>query len=110
MKLLNFIRDRFRWIDKMGQQITDPIKFRRLNGWLVVFWAAMIPISIVTGLISMLAYVTVLSLYANFATHLGAWAASRAEARQVDVDTDEVDVDAQHAKVRANDVEVNKVP
>lgn len=98
------MRNRFRLIDLIGEQVTDPIKFRRLNGWLVVFWAAMIPVSILTGLVSIVAYITILSLYANFATHLGAWAASRAEARQVD----ELDVDAQHAKIKANDVDVEK--
>jgi hypothetical protein len=65
-------------------QISDPLKFRRLNGWLVIFWGLMFPISVITGMMSMVAYVTLLSLYANFATHLGSWAAARAEARQAE--------------------------
>lgn len=59
--------------------ISDPVKFRRLNGWLVIFWGVMFPVSIITGLLNVVAYIAILSLYANFATHLGVWAASRAE-------------------------------
>jgi hypothetical protein len=35
---------------------------RRLNGWLTVLWVVMIPISIVMGWLSSVAYVSALSL------------------------------------------------
>lgn len=51
---------------------------------------------------SVVAYVAVLSLYANFATHLGAWAASRAEAKQVEIDAETADVHADEVNVDKN--------
>lgn len=91
----------------LTSQITDPVKFRRLNGWLVLFWAAMIPISLVTGLVSLIWFVSILSLYANFATHLGAWAATRAEVK-ADIGVDEARINAEKADVRANEVTVTE--
>lgn len=80
-------------VSLLTDQIQDPIKWRRLNGWLVIFWAAMLPVSVVTGWLNIVAYVALLSIYANFAAHLGVWAASRAEAKQVEVaDTEAVSV------------------
>lgn len=71
-------------------QIFDPVKWRRLNGWLVIFWIVMFGVSIAFGLMSNVAYIAILSLYANLATHLGVWAASRAEAKQEDNDETEL--------------------
>lgn len=74
-------------------QVQDAHKWRRLNGWLVILWALMLPLSVFTGWLNIVAYVAVLSIYANFAAHLGVWAASRAEAAQIDVSkTDAVSV------------------
>jgi hypothetical protein len=106
MLILSWLRSRFYWIDVMGQQVTDPTKFRRLNGWLVVFWTIMFPISFGLHLLSLVLFVSLLSIYANWATHLGAWAASRAEARQVE----DVDVEANHANVHADEVDINPAP
>ena len=39
----------------------DPVFMRRVNGWLTIFWIAMIPISIVTHWISSVTYVAALS-------------------------------------------------
>lgn len=89
-----------RWL---ASQIQDPHKFRRMNGVLTIFWVAMIPISLVFHLLSSVAYVALLSIYALFATHLGAWAASRTEARQVD----DADIDTNHANVTADEVDIN---
>lgn len=86
MRVLEKLRSNFNWIDVIGQQITDPVKFRRFNGWLVLFWLVMFPVVIITGLVDMLWFVTIISVYANLVGHLGAWAASRSEARQIDVE------------------------
>ncbi len=91
----------------LEDQVTDPIKFRRLNGWLVVFWTFMVPFSIISGLWTLVIYISLLSIYANWVGHLGVWAASRAE---VKADVDVVDVEANHAKVKAEEVEVEHKP
>ena len=60
----------------------DPVFMRRVNGWLTVFWVAMIPISLVTGWISSVTYVAALSLWALVSGHWSAWQAARVEVRQ----------------------------
>jgi hypothetical protein len=55
---------------------------RRLNGWLAVFWVVMIPVSIFTGWIHSVAYVSALSLWALVSGHWSAWEASRVEVEQ----------------------------
>jgi hypothetical protein len=60
----------------------NPVLMRRVNGWLTVFWIAMIPISVVTGWISSVTYVAALSLWALVSGHWSAWQAARVEVRQ----------------------------
>jgi len=60
----------------------DPVFMRRVNGWLTVFWLAMIPISIVTHWISSVTYVAALSLWALVSGHWSAWQAARVEVNQ----------------------------
>jgi hypothetical protein len=57
----------------------DPVFMQRLNGWLTIFWIAMIPISLVTHWISSVTYVAVLSLWALVSGHWSAWQAARVE-------------------------------
>lgn len=59
--------------------LTHPVRFRKVNGWMTVVWAAMLPLAVAMGLIYVIAYVSIISIYANFAAHLSTWAASRAE-------------------------------
>jgi hypothetical protein len=93
-------------LGRLTDQISDPVKFRRLNGWLVIFWLGMMPVAIITGLVNLLWFVTILSLYANFATHLGAWAASRAEVK-ADIGVAQASIRAETASVEANEVSVH---
>lgn len=72
-------------LDCLASQITDSTKWRRLNGWAVVVWAVVLPVAIISGAIYVLAFTAILSVYANWATHLGAWAAARAESKQDDL-------------------------
>ena len=51
------------------------MKMRRLNLALTVLWAAMLPISYYTGWIYSIAFISLASIYANFASHLAAWRA-----------------------------------
>ena len=46
-----------------------------LNLLLTVGWAIMLPVSIVTGLWQSVAFISVVSIYANFVSHLAAWRA-----------------------------------
>jgi hypothetical protein len=39
----------------------DPVFMRRVNGWLAVFWVAMIPVSYELGWLKSVAYVSALS-------------------------------------------------
>jgi hypothetical protein len=60
----------------------DPVFMRRVNGWLTVFWIAMIPISVVTHWIGQVTYVAALSLWALVSGHWSAWQAARVEVNQ----------------------------
>jgi hypothetical protein len=55
---------------------------RRVNGCFCIFWIAMIPISLITGWISSVTYVAVLSLWALVSGHWSAWQAARVEVHQ----------------------------
>ena len=62
----------------------DPVFMRRVNGWLTIFWIVMIPVSIMTGWISSVAYVAALSLWALVSGHWSAWQAARVEVQQAE--------------------------
>jgi hypothetical protein len=55
---------------------------RRVNGWLTVFWLAMIPVSFAFGWLSSVTYVSALSLWALVSAHWSTWQAARVEVRQ----------------------------
>lgn len=70
----------------------SPAFMRSVNGWLAVFWVAMIPISIWTGWVKSVTYVSALSLWALVSGHWSAWQAARVEVKQEeDRDTDQSD-------------------
>src|SRR5215203_175985 len=60
----------------------DPAFMRRVNGWLAIFWIAMIPISLMLGWLHSVAYVSALSLWALVSGHWSAWQAARVEVEQ----------------------------
>jgi hypothetical protein len=60
----------------------DPVFMRRVNGWLAVFWVAMIPVSLYTGWVKSVVYVSALSLWALVSGHWSAWQAARVEVEQ----------------------------
>ena len=60
----------------------DPVFMRRVNGWLTIFWLAMIPISLSTGWVKSVTYVSALSLWALVSGHWSAWQAARVEVNQ----------------------------
>jgi hypothetical protein len=60
----------------------DPVFMRRLNGWLTLFWVAMIPVSYELGWLKSVVYVSALSLWALVAGHWSTWQAARVEVTQ----------------------------
>ena len=60
----------------------DPVFMRRVNGWLAIFWIAMIPISLMMGWLNSVVYVSALSLWALVSGHWSAWQAARVEVKQ----------------------------
>ena len=42
----------------------DPVFMRRVNGWLTIFWVAMIPIAYEAGWLTSVTFVSALSLWA----------------------------------------------
>jgi len=73
---MNFVKSL--WASVQG----DPVFMRRVNGWLTIFWIAMIPISIITKWVSSVEYVSALSLWALVSGHWSAWQAARVEVNQ----------------------------
>lgn len=59
---------------------------RRVNGYLTLFWVAMIPISLVTGWVQSVTYVSALSLWALVSGHWSAYQAARVEVRQDEIE------------------------
>jgi hypothetical protein len=66
------------WANVQG----DPVFMRRVNGWLTIFWIAMIPISLVTGWVHSITYVSALSIWALVSGHWSTWQAARVEVTQ----------------------------
>ena len=60
----------------------DPTFMRRLNGWLTIFWILMIPISLATGWVHSITYVSALSIWALVSGHWSTWQAARVEVAQ----------------------------
>jgi hypothetical protein len=60
----------------------DPVFMRRVNGWLTVVWIVMIPVSLATGWVKSVVFVSALSLWALVAGHWSAWQAARVEVKQ----------------------------
>lgn len=66
------------WASAQG----DPVFMRRLNGWLTMFWIAMIPVSFELGWLKSVTYVSALSLWALVSGHWSTWQAARVEVTQ----------------------------
>ena len=79
----------------------SPVLMRRLNGWLTIFWIAMIPVSLATGWVRSVVYVSALSLWALVSGHWSAWQAARVEVHQDD-DADVADVLEELRELRAD--------
>lgn len=81
--------------------LANPHLMRSLNGWLTIFWVAMIPVSFATGWVKLTTYVSALSLWALVSGHWSAWQSARVEVKQHD-DADVQDV-LDHLKGEASE-------
>lgn len=79
----------------------DPVFMRRLNGWLTLFWIAMIPVSYVAGWLHSVTYVSALSLWALVAGHWSTWQSGRVEVAQneQDVGREVVEAVVEHTNI-----------
>lgn len=60
---------------------SDPIKFRKINGWLTIVWfVAAVPICLF--LANSVPFLVFISVYAVVTGHLSTWQASRVEVKQ----------------------------
>lgn len=62
--------------------IVEPNRFKKLNGYAVLFFLILVPISWYLGWLSKVEYVSALSIYALVAAHLSTWQAARVEVEQ----------------------------
>jgi hypothetical protein len=60
----------------------DAVFMRRVNGWFTLFWIAMIPVSIATGWVRSITYVSALSIWALVSGHWSTRQAARVEVTQ----------------------------
>jgi len=60
----------------------DPVFMRQVNGWLTIFWIAMIPVSLAFHWVESVVYVSALSLWALVSGHWSAWQAARVEVKE----------------------------
>lgn len=67
--------------------VSNPKVMVKLNGWATIFWIVMIPVSIVFHWLSLVEYVSALSLWALVSGHLSAWQAARVEVKQDKADS-----------------------
>jgi hypothetical protein len=64
----------------------DPVLMRQLQGALTLLWVIMIPLSLATGWVKSVTFVSALSLWALVASHGAWWAAASVECRQAEED------------------------
>lgn len=72
----------------MWKKIKDPSVMEKVHLFLTITWLAMIPVSLITGWIASLVFVSAISIYANFAGHFASWQAARTEVKQDKLDKD----------------------
>jgi hypothetical protein len=69
-----------------GKLQEEPVLMRRAQGWLTLLWLVMIPVSLATGWVKSVTFVSALSLWALVASHGAWWAAASVECRQAEED------------------------
>ena len=85
----------------------EPVLMRQVQGWLTILWVVMIPLSLATGWVKSVTFVSALSLWALVASHGAWWAAASVECRQAEED---VAADVVEEMVDKTDVEEEPAP
>ncbi|HEU5043073.1 MAG TPA: hypothetical protein VFT75_02940 [Nocardioidaceae bacterium] len=62
-----------------NKQLRKAVWLRRVHGTATALWAAMIPVSLLTGLKNSVPYLVMLSVYALAVGHFASWQGARAE-------------------------------
>ena len=57
------------------QRFSNKMSFKRFNLFMTFAWTLMLPIAYLTDWIYSVAFISLASIYANAASHLGAWRA-----------------------------------
>lgn len=60
----------------------DPVFMRKVNGWLTIVAAILIPVAFATGWVYSVAFISALSMWALVSGHWSAWQAARVEVKQ----------------------------
>lgn len=66
--------------------IGDPRFMQSFNGWAALFFAVLIIPSLAFGWVSLVVYVSVLSIWALVASHWAGWQSARVEVKQAEID------------------------
>lgn len=67
----------------MTVRFADPARsLKHTHAVLTVLWLVVVPVSILTGWLWSIAFISACSIYANAAGHAAAWQASRGEEKQ----------------------------
>jgi hypothetical protein len=75
--------------------LEDPVLMRRTQGWVTILWVVMIPLSLATGWVKSVTFVSALSLWALVASHGAWWAAASVEVRQAEREAEQEDIAAE---------------
>lgn len=71
---------------KITDLIGDPKFMQSFNGWAALFFAFLIIPSLAFGWVSLVVYVSVLSIWALVASHWSGWQSARVEVKQAEID------------------------
>jgi hypothetical protein len=69
-------------MSKVFLWIVEPSRFKKINGYAVIFFLLLVPVSWYLDWLSKVEYVSALSIYALVAAHLSTWQAARVEVEQ----------------------------
>lgn len=64
----------------------NPRLMQRVNGWLTIFFLALIPVAYFAGWLTSVVFVSALSLWALVSGHWSAWQAARVEVKQEELE------------------------
>jgi hypothetical protein len=62
--------------------VADPLLMKHVHGWAAIFFIVLTPISWSLGWLSLVEYVSALSIWALVAAHWSAWQSARIEVKQ----------------------------